>query len=317
MEQFSICSGDSIWEDDDRNTFTEVTNNQHSVGNDQHHTKSNTSEYIPNIYPQPYLIEYYDQFGVSNKCNGSPLENGSVMSHSAANHSNFLHNNVPMEQCFQISSTTQSWNIYNNISYNHNNLITSPTISTTLPPAAPQSLTTKGKLLSKVKYKNNIMEKYLRDCKPSIIEPTTITESNQNYYSSSGSDNEPTGSIQSDILRPGEITQVMGGIELSKWLESTANFTPNKNNYIEWDYATRFDNIIFHLYSPHKQNMFFRFSAIRQIRKKIITQTVHQPKQFLTTSAKTWKRLRCLPVWQETTGRVCSALVESLLTNLS
>lgn len=26
-----------------------------------------------------------------------------------------------------------------------------------------------------------------------------------------------------------------GGVELSKWLESTANFQPNKNNYIEWE----------------------------------------------------------------------------------
>lgn len=26
-----------------------------------------------------------------------------------------------------------------------------------------------------------------------------------------------------------------GGVELSKWLESAANFQPNKNNYIEWE----------------------------------------------------------------------------------
>lgn len=25
------------------------------------------------------------------------------------------------------------------------------------------------------------------------------------------------------------------GLELSKWLESAAKFTPDKNNYIEWD----------------------------------------------------------------------------------
>lgn len=25
------------------------------------------------------------------------------------------------------------------------------------------------------------------------------------------------------------------GLELSKWLESAAKFTPEKNNYIEWD----------------------------------------------------------------------------------
>lgn len=49
------------------------------------------------------------------------------------------------------------------------------------------------------KYKNHIMEKYLRglDC---------------------------TNNNNKD-----------GGVELSKWIESAANFTPDKNNYIEWD----------------------------------------------------------------------------------
>lgn len=55
-------------------------------------------------------------------------------------------------------------------------------------------------LFSNAKYKNHIMEKYLRglDC--------------ANKNSSAG-----------------------GGVELSKWLESAANFQPNKNNYIEWE----------------------------------------------------------------------------------
>lgn len=56
--------------------------------------------------------------------------------------------------------------------------------------------TTNG-LSGNPKYKNHIMEKYLRglDC----------TNNNK------------------------------GGMELSKWIESAANFTPDKNNYIEWD----------------------------------------------------------------------------------
>lgn len=29
--------------------------------------------------------------------------------------------------------------------------------------------------------------------------------------------------------------EINNGGELSKWLESAANFTPKKNNYIEWD----------------------------------------------------------------------------------
>lgn len=52
---------------------------------------------------------------------------------------------------------------------------------------------------SNAKYKNQIMEKYLR-----------------------GLDDSQHGKEKC-------------GLELSKWLESAANFTPNKNNYIEWE----------------------------------------------------------------------------------
>lgn len=49
------------------------------------------------------------------------------------------------------------------------------------------------------KYKNQIMEKYLR-----------------------GLEDSPDNKGKC-------------GLELSKWLESAAKFTPDKNNYIEWD----------------------------------------------------------------------------------
>lgn len=51
---------------------------------------------------------------------------------------------------------------------------------------------------SNPKYKNQIMEKYLR-----------------------GLDSSDGGKSKC-------------GLELSKWLESAAKFTPDKNNYIEW-----------------------------------------------------------------------------------
>lgn len=53
---------------------------------------------------------------------------------------------------------------------------------------------------SNAKYKNHIMEKYLR-----------------------GLDNSQNNNSNKC------------GLELSKWLESAANFTPDKKNYIEWD----------------------------------------------------------------------------------
>lgn len=61
------------------------------------------------------------------------------------------------------------------------------------------------------KYKSNIMEKYLRDLQPSAADD------------------------QQEFVVP-----VVGeGRQLSKWLESAANFTPDKNNYIEWEGGVR------------------------------------------------------------------------------
>lgn len=67
---------------------------------------------------------------------------------------------------------------------------------------------------SKAKYKSNIMEKYLRD-----LQPPAMLEVK----------NEPTGGADD------EAAPAIGGGELSKWLESAANFQPDKNNYIEWE----------------------------------------------------------------------------------
>lgn len=62
---------------------------------------------------------------------------------------------------------------------------------------------------SNAKYKNHMMEKYLRGLDHS--------HNNNNHVSNNN------------------ITNNKCGQELSKWLESAANFTPDKNNYIEWD----------------------------------------------------------------------------------
>lgn len=62
------------------------------------------------------------------------------------------------------------------------------------------------------KYKNHIMEKYLRDCqKP------------ENYINSFHEINNKTE--DEEATRPSMI---------SKWLESAANFRPSENNYLNW-----------------------------------------------------------------------------------
>lgn len=56
------------------------------------------------------------------------------------------------------------------------------------------------------KYKNQIIEKYLRECQ------------------------KPEGNLE-DNLEESKPSMI------SKWLESAANFKPNENNYIEWTFA--------------------------------------------------------------------------------
>lgn len=80
------------------------------------------------------------------------------------------------------------------------------------------------------KYKSNIMEKYLRDLQPEI----------------GGVSLPPSSAIEVRPLADGGVVAndvdcagVGVGRELSKWLESAANFTPDKKNYIEWEGGVR------------------------------------------------------------------------------
>lgn len=100
----------------------------------------------------------------------------------------------------QISSTTNHHNQYLKLS--------SPAIDNNTGPVPSPTKSSTITIFPNVKYKNNIMEKYLRglDC------------SNNNNNNK------------------------RDGMELSKWLESAANFTPKKNNYIEWDPVARYSD---------------------------------------------------------------------------
>lgn len=71
---------------------------------------------------------------------------------------------------------------------------------------------------NKAKYKSNIMEKYLRDQQPAAA--------NQH---------DALFEVKNETMDGG----IIGGGELSKWLESAANFQPDKNNYIEWEGGVR------------------------------------------------------------------------------
>lgn len=79
---------------------------------------------------------------------------------------------------------------------------------------------------TKTKYKQKIMEKYLRDTNDSIQTNSNIQLQPQ------GQDN---GQFPATYVNGNNTTIIKSGAELSKWLESAAKFQPNKNNYyIEW-----------------------------------------------------------------------------------
>lgn len=235
MEQFSICSGDSIWGDEERSPFGACSSNPNQTTvfadhqrlmlqpwNESMHCDAAFS-HITNAFSVP---KYYDRFGVPN--NGDRLMAGPQNAPSGSSYNTVRGPTEPlMEQCFQISSTTQSEHVCQ----------TDKNSSITM--MASKSPQTGGQLFSsKAKYKNNIMEKYLRDCTP-LVENTIIlpTEtSSANYYSTSC---RSSCHLERPLSDAEPIPAIMGGMELSKWVESAANFTPHKNNYIEWETATR------------------------------------------------------------------------------
>lgn len=67
--------------------------------------------------------------------------------------------------------------------------------------------------IANAKYKNQIMEKYLRG------------------------------------LDTASVNKGSCGLELSKWLESAAKFTPEKNNYIEWNSKRLVDDLLLQIIS--------------------------------------------------------------------
>ncbi|XP_055917852.1 homeobox protein Mohawk isoform X1 [Eupeodes corollae] len=156
VEQFSISSADSIWEDDGHETENSILFSSSDEDMESHQGNRNNNN---SIHSSNRNITYVPS--------GFYLE--APFKYPAK------------QQCFQISSTTEDSQ-------------RSDKLMSTNPAFAPSP-----------KYKQQIMEKYLRD---------TTTE------------DKPSSPSAATSCSP----------ELSKWLESAAKFTPNKNNYfIEWN----------------------------------------------------------------------------------
>lgn len=191
VEQFSICSSDSIWGDEERTNAIIYDFDSTSE------CYRNSMDYNCNEFDdlqRQSLNQNVKQSSDRDYKDYYPAVNNVRTEYGKRNLMG-----LPKEQCFQVCISQHFVS-----ALRCTVLIDGKQVSsTTNTPATIQTNVNEGKptsgLFSNAKYKNHIMEKYLRglDC------------ANKNNAS--------------------------GGVELSKWLESAANFQPNKNNYIEWD----------------------------------------------------------------------------------
>lgn len=80
------------------------------------------------------------------------------------------------------------------------------------------------------KFKNHIMEKYLRGLEENLYnQGTNMIRTDCGY----------DGNNNQEFFVDGDVVETRP--QLSKWLESAANFTPSKNSYIEWCARNRAD----------------------------------------------------------------------------
>lgn len=177
VEQFSICSSDSIWEDPQR-------------GMDSLGSSSYDESEVQDFMSQQNAVERKFR---ETSMHGESVNGNFIMSPDSPffQSSNFL----TQSQCFQISSTTSEMAAFHVSDQHHQQ----------------QQLFCGS---NSTKFKNHIMEKYLRG----------LDEA------SSNSDNNNSESVSNNNLDSKEEVDPTKKPELSKWLESTANFTPSDYN---------------------------------------------------------------------------------------
>lgn len=172
VEQFSICSNDSIWEDEERrNDYLESKFGEHR----------DIEKFAHAIYYND--LQRLQQFAMENRHQRSEklinaIQSNDGMDAQSPGYTNFNQINT-VDNTTDI--TVMHMNTNQQVHDKHHQL----------EPSSNQ--------LSNAKYKNQIMEKYLRG-----LDSTSLNKGNC-------------------------------GLELSKWLESAAKFTPEKTNYIEWN----------------------------------------------------------------------------------
>lgn len=202
VEQFSISSGDSIWgEEHDRESLDSTSP-----------SVINQSSDFDGQFFNPHAAEMHfnnQQFETVTMANG---QNIIVPAASMLYQQNpqLAVGFMAQAQCFQISSTTGEFHLQPNFQMdNHKQTINMHHDKNF------------GYFANSTKFKNHIMEKYLRGLD---------NESNNNMDDTNNNNTNSNVGEEGNPKKP----------ELSKWLESTANFTPSKSNYnIEWQSGVR------------------------------------------------------------------------------
>lgn len=174
VEQFSICSSDSIWAHQEAElSLDSLSINQNSDGDVQDLTSKPNSEM------------HFEAIASS-------------MAHGQNFAASFFHH--PQNSQLAMNFFTQAQCLQQQI--NSNDL---------------QSHESQKQYFSNSnKFKNHIMEKYLRG-----LDDETNNNNNNNSNINEDDDDESLSNQHDNEKKP----------ELSKWLESTANFQPSKNNY--------------------------------------------------------------------------------------
>ena len=226
VEQFSICSNDSIWGeefDDSRDSRTPPQSypkyKDNSLPKNFCHFNNNNSNSFVNFMKFADIKTDGNMFFDHNY---RPKNMANIL--SLAGH---------QAQCFQISSTTEEPHGLMTIEGDSiaskilNAQKMNPESSGTFYLNATTTLSAYTPKNSN-KYKSHIMEKYLRGLEEAETETDSVP---------TDLDNPSCSFVRKEFYAQANLNNCDNTKEppsLSKWLESTAKFTPSKNNYIDW-----------------------------------------------------------------------------------
>ncbi|XP_055543673.1 uncharacterized protein DDB_G0283357 isoform X2 [Wyeomyia smithii] len=242
VEQFSICSSDSIWGEngDDSQESRSPTQGFPKHSQYVHYTNSSNNKINNNNNNKHGFMNY---MAIMNRRNSELSDSDRNESYSGNMFSDHCY--TPKNYCSMLGipgqthcrqTTSPSADCLSDFNASTTSIITANfpqayradngtyylTPSTTVCPTNNQKPGTN-------KYKNNIMEKYLRDL--GEVDPDVIATSDGEQSDCAN----PFQQSQAIISAQQTSCESRGPPSLSKWLESTAKFTPSKNNYIDWD----------------------------------------------------------------------------------